>query len=170
VLFAPLGVLAAGPWRAAAGVRARFLAAALRALVPALAVARLGCLAAGCCWGTPTSLPWGLTPAGGTLPCHPTPLYEIAGLLLLGALLARLPERYVPAPFAVGFGALRLAIEPFRAAPPLGAPALPVAVLAGAWIAVGLGLACALSARRGPARPQGGGGAPPAPDVRAASA
>jgi hypothetical protein len=168
VLFAPLGLLSVAPWRQAAEVRTRFLAAALRALVPALAVARLGCLAAGCCRGIPTSLPWGLRPPGGTVPCHPTPLYDIAGLLLLGAVLARLPERRVPAAFAAGFGALRLALEPFRATPPLGAPALPVAVLAGAWVTLGVGLAWA-SLGAPPARPQGGGrpGEPDEPSVLA---
>ena len=60
---------------------------------------RLGCLAAGCCYGRPTDLPWGLTftnplaaanvgtPLGITL--HPTQMYEAgAELLILGFLLA----------------------------------------------------------------------------------
>jgi phosphatidylglycerol---prolipoprotein diacylglyceryl transferase len=60
---------------------------------------RLGCFAAGCCWGKPTDVPWGVvftnplaaaqvgTPLGIRL--HPTQLYE-AGveLLILGLLLA----------------------------------------------------------------------------------
>ena len=63
------------------------------------AVGRIGCLMAGCCFGRPTSVPWGITftsplaasnvgtPLGVTL--HPTQLYEsgaelaIFGLLLL---------------------------------------------------------------------------------------
>ncbi len=60
---------------------------------------RLGCLAAGCCYGRPTDLPWGITfssPAAaanvGTplgIPLHPTQLYEAgAELLILGLLLA----------------------------------------------------------------------------------
>jgi phosphatidylglycerol:prolipoprotein diacylglycerol transferase len=52
------------------------------------AFGRLGCFAAGCCWGNPTSLPWGVTftnsysnevvgvPLG--IPLHPTQLYEAA--------------------------------------------------------------------------------------------
>ena len=59
---------------------------------------RLGCLAAGCCYGKPTTLPWGITfhnplaanvgtPLG--IPLHPTQLYEAgAELLILGLLLA----------------------------------------------------------------------------------
>ncbi len=46
----------------------------------AVAVGRLGCFRAGCCFGTPTVLPWGvafpLAPDGGTLARHPTQLYE----------------------------------------------------------------------------------------------
>lgn len=55
-----------------------------------IAIGRLGCFAAGCCWGTPTSLPWGvtyehrhaLTPLRG-MALHPVQLYEAfwAGLL-----------------------------------------------------------------------------------------
>ena len=60
---------------------------------------RLGCFAAGCCWGKPTDVPWGViftnplaaaqvgTPLGIRL--HPTQLYEAgAELLILGLLLA----------------------------------------------------------------------------------
>jgi phosphatidylglycerol:prolipoprotein diacylglycerol transferase len=60
---------------------------------------RLGCLAAGCCYGKPTELPWGITftnplaqanvgtPLGIAL--HPTQIYEAgAALLILGILLA----------------------------------------------------------------------------------
>jgi phosphatidylglycerol:prolipoprotein diacylglycerol transferase len=50
------------------------------------AVGRLGCFAAGCCYGTPTSLPWGASfislgraphPFAG-IPLHPVQLYEAA--------------------------------------------------------------------------------------------
>jgi phosphatidylglycerol---prolipoprotein diacylglyceryl transferase len=59
---------------------------------------RLGCLAAGCCYGKPTDLPWGIvftnplalanvgTPLG--IPLHPTQIYEAgASLLILVVLL-----------------------------------------------------------------------------------
>lgn len=57
------------------------------------AVGRVGCLLAGCCYGAPTGLPWGVTyPAGGDapagVPVHPTQLYEAAFDVALGAALA----------------------------------------------------------------------------------
>jgi len=64
---------------------------------------RLGCFAAGCCYGRETTLPWGITfhnplaaanvgtPLG--VPLHPTQLYEAgAELLILGLLLATEPR------------------------------------------------------------------------------
>jgi phosphatidylglycerol---prolipoprotein diacylglyceryl transferase len=61
-------------------------------------VGRFGCFFAGCCYGKPTSMPWGITftdpfaqtnvgtPLG--VPLHPTQLYEAgAELLILGILL-----------------------------------------------------------------------------------
>lgn len=41
----------------------------------AIAVGRLGCFVGGCCYGTPTSLPWGVAFADG-IARHPTQLYE----------------------------------------------------------------------------------------------
>jgi phosphatidylglycerol---prolipoprotein diacylglyceryl transferase len=42
-----------------------------------IAVGRLGCFVAGCCYGRPTTLPWGVVFAQhGPLPRHPTQLYE----------------------------------------------------------------------------------------------
>ena len=56
-------------------------------------VGRLGCLLAGCCYGTPTTLPWAITftnplaaanvgtPLG--VPLHPTQLYDAGAELLI---------------------------------------------------------------------------------------
>jgi phosphatidylglycerol---prolipoprotein diacylglyceryl transferase len=45
----------------------------------AVAIGRLACFSAGCCYGTPTSLPWGVVfPTADALPRHPTQLYEAA--------------------------------------------------------------------------------------------
>jgi hypothetical protein len=112
VLFAPLGVLLA--------TRSP---AALRALPLAFALARAGCLAAGCCRG----------PAG-----EPTPLFEMGGLVLLHAVLQRAPDRRVLPAFCAGFGLVRLGVEPWRAPPPLGDPAIPAAWIAAAWVAAGV--------------------------------
>jgi phosphatidylglycerol:prolipoprotein diacylglycerol transferase len=62
-------------------------------------VGRFGCLFAGCCYGKPTTLPWGITftdpfaaanvgtPLG--VPLHPTQIYEAgAEAIILGILLA----------------------------------------------------------------------------------
>ena len=64
------------------------------------AITRIGCFLNGCCYGAPTSLPWGvrfhehgfLTP-----PSHPTQLYATAANLLIFFLLTRL-ERLKRAP------------------------------------------------------------------------
>ncbi len=65
------------------------------------AIGRMGCLAAGCCWGLPTHLPWAITftnPQAGQLtgvplgiPLHPTQIYEsLTELIIFGALLWRM--------------------------------------------------------------------------------
>ena len=114
-------------------------AAAFASLPLALAVARLGCLAAGCCLGTPTSAPWAV--AG----LHPTALYEVAGLLALHGAVSRAEARFAAPLVLGGFGALRLLIDPLRAAPPLGAPLVAPTAIAAVWLA----LAAALAWRRG---------------------
>ncbi|HQX53948.1 MAG TPA: prolipoprotein diacylglyceryl transferase, partial [Planctomycetaceae bacterium] len=59
-----------------------------------IAVGRLACLAGGCCYGTPTNLPWGLIfPAVDHLPRHPTQLYESAFHLTAALVLAGLQRR-----------------------------------------------------------------------------
>jgi len=130
VLFAPLGVLALAPRRR--GARERYLAAALGSLPLAFAVARLGCLACGCCHGLE-----------GALGTHPTRLYEIAGLLGLAEWTRRLPAAWVGPATLSGFGTLRLVTEPFRAPSPLGEPLIAPAALGVVWIAVGSAMAVA---------------------------
>lgn len=76
------------------------------AIPPGHAVGRLGCLLSGCCYGTPTSLPWGVhypspsfahashvaqglipSTAPASLAVHPAPLYEFVFDLSLWCLL-----------------------------------------------------------------------------------
>ncbi|MEZ4270638.1 MAG: prolipoprotein diacylglyceryl transferase [Myxococcota bacterium] len=75
------------------------------------AFGRLGCLAAGCCYGTHTEMPWGIVfPVGSqpqsdhqqdgligvgdmSLPIHPTQLYEASAEILLFLLLIWLRNR-----------------------------------------------------------------------------
>ena len=79
------------------------------AFVPGLALGqafgRQGCFSAGCCWGKPTTLPWGVHftelgheytgvpivgPDGGDLHLHPTQLYESFIMLAVFGLLVYL--------------------------------------------------------------------------------
>jgi phosphatidylglycerol---prolipoprotein diacylglyceryl transferase len=92
------------------------------------AVGRQGCFAAGCCWGEPTTLPWGVefteaahritgVPVGVHL--HPTQLYESAAALLIFLFLVWLHRRkrfdgQVLTAYAVLYGATRFTIEFFR--------------------------------------------------------
>jgi phosphatidylglycerol:prolipoprotein diacylglycerol transferase len=48
-------------------------------------IARIGCFAAGCCYGAPTDLPWGVQFPGHTHAVHPTQLYAMAMNLLIFA-------------------------------------------------------------------------------------
>jgi len=118
-----------------------FLLAARRARLPAWqlvdaaavplpvaqAIGRLGCLAAGCCFGSRCDLPWGIVyrsaiahgrtgvPLG--VPLHPAPLYEAAGnvLLVLPLLLLVRERRRAPGEvflaWATGYGILRFLVE-----------------------------------------------------------
>lgn len=61
----------------------------------AVAVGRLGCYYAECCYGTPTSLPWGVVfPTVDDVPRHPTQLYEALFHLACAVLLAWLRDRH----------------------------------------------------------------------------
>lgn len=93
------------------------------------AIGRLGCLSAGCCYGKPTDLPWGIVftsqyanynigvPLG--IPMHPTQLYESAGALcLFGFLMWRLSRKHllgqIILEYLALYAALRFVIEFFR--------------------------------------------------------
>ena len=63
-----------------------------------VAVGRLSCLVAGCCYGTPTNLPWGMrfqVADGGQFARHPTQLYESMFHLVMALLLATLQQQGV---------------------------------------------------------------------------
>jgi phosphatidylglycerol:prolipoprotein diacylglycerol transferase len=69
-------------------------------LVLGIVVGRIGCFLAGLhddTYGLPTHLPWGVD-LGDGVPRHPSPLYEIAFLLALNALLQRQRARLAPVP------------------------------------------------------------------------
>lgn len=95
--------------------------AAAPGLALGYAVGRIGCLFNGCCYGTPTQLPWGMTFRDG-LPgvhYHPTQLYAALANLLLMAMLLRefrmnRPPGQVMALFAAGYSVYRFGIEALR--------------------------------------------------------
>lgn len=69
-------------------------------IVVGLMLGRVGCLVAGLhddTYGLPTALPWGMD-LGDGVPRHPSPLYEIAFLALLGTVLHRQQARWAPVP------------------------------------------------------------------------
>jgi phosphatidylglycerol---prolipoprotein diacylglyceryl transferase len=87
------------------------------------AVGRLGCFAAGCCYGVAADLPWAVTysspyvdgaPLG--IPLHPSQLYEALGDLAIGALLWKLAGQQRAPGFLLGlyltlYSLLRFAVE-----------------------------------------------------------
>lgn len=99
------------------------------ACAPGIAVAnffgRQGCFAAGCCWGKPTSLPWGvkfteqghqITGVPTDVYLHPTQLYESFAMLLVFFFLLWLHKRkrfdgQVILAYALAYSAIRFAIE-----------------------------------------------------------
>lgn len=88
-----------------------------------LAIGRIGCLLNGCCYGKPTSLPWGITfpsslPIGGVAR-HPTQIYEILLDLVLFGLLWWKKDSFEKDGttfwyFALGYAAIRFTLEFFR--------------------------------------------------------
>ncbi|HVF48643.1 MAG TPA: prolipoprotein diacylglyceryl transferase [Pyrinomonadaceae bacterium] len=92
------------------------------------AIGRQGCFAAGCCWGKPTTLPWGLefTAAGHEVTgvplgvhLHPTQLYESFAAFLLFLFLIWLHRRkrfsgQVILAYGVLYGITRFSIEFLR--------------------------------------------------------
>lgn len=96
------------------------------------AIGRVGCFAAGCCYGKPTTLPWGVTftnpiatriagtPLG--VPLHPTQLYEASAEFLNFLFLAWLSKRQrftgqMLGTYLVLYGFERGTIEFFRGDP-----------------------------------------------------
>ncbi len=90
-----------------------------------LTVGRLGCFSAGCCYGSPTNLPWAITfrdpdsLARLNIPIHPTQLYESLGALLIFLILVFIRKRksfdgQLFWLFIILYSVLRFFIEIFR--------------------------------------------------------
>jgi phosphatidylglycerol:prolipoprotein diacylglycerol transferase len=89
------------------------------AIVAGASIGRIGCFLAGCCYGKPTALPWGVRFPDLPGPVHPTQLYDSAAALLLFLLLGwRYPRRRFDgeniALLLIGYSALRAMTEAFR--------------------------------------------------------
>jgi phosphatidylglycerol:prolipoprotein diacylglycerol transferase len=105
------------------------------AFAPGIAIGnffgRQGCFAAGCCWGKPTTLPWGvkfselgheITGVPTDTYLHPTQLYESFAMLLVFFFLLWLHKRkrfsgQVILAYALLYSVIRFAIEFLRADP-----------------------------------------------------
>ncbi len=115
------------------------------------AVGRLGCFAAGCCWGKPTNLPWGVeftsklahdfvgVPLGIHL--HPTQLYESFGTALIAVFLYRRFLRQHATGTILGwylllYSSFRFFVEFFRA--DQARPLMGGVISATQWVAIAL--------------------------------
>jgi len=72
-------------------------------IIIAQAIGRVGCLLNGCCYGTPTTLPWGLVYTdpqsfgfNGGIPTHPTVVYEIIYCMIVFVVLMMLRKKLKP--------------------------------------------------------------------------
>jgi phosphatidylglycerol:prolipoprotein diacylglycerol transferase len=166
-----------------ARLRRQSFAALADVVAPGLALGyafgRLGCFLNGCCYGRPTSLPWGVRfphatwldgrPIGG--PVHPTQLYGSLASLLIFFILLR-AQRLVRRPgdvfvlYLVLYSVYRFLIEWLRrgttAAPFAPLPVLTVgqaaSVVVGATGLMWLALTWPRSGRAGLGRREGGHG------------
>ena len=96
---------------------------AFTALALGHGIGRLGCLAAGCCYGRYTDLPWGVALAGD-LSRHPTQVYEallnfalfgfLAGYALPRVKDGRWQSGGVLLCYVMGYALLRFVVEFFR--------------------------------------------------------
>jgi phosphatidylglycerol:prolipoprotein diacylglycerol transferase len=92
-------------------------------------IGRIGCLSAGCCYGKPTTLPWGITFTNQyaydnvgvplNIPLHPTQIYESIGTFLLFLFLMwRLKRKHftgqIILQYLMLYAGLRFVIEFFR--------------------------------------------------------
>lgn len=119
------------PWRLADS--------ATPALALAAALARVGCLLNGCCYGVPTNMPWGIAcPTGDAhlaqilsgniglfdapLPVHPTQVYEavaaiFGGIIALWLLRRKLIDGQIFLVFVLWYASFRWAIHYFLHTP-----------------------------------------------------
>jgi len=103
------------------GIKQRIGNAIAPALAAGIAVGRIGCFLRGCCFGIPTSLPWGVN-FGDGIPRHPTELYEslfgvIAFVVLVLLLRKKRPDGILLTGFMIAYFLFRFMIEFIRVEP-----------------------------------------------------
>ncbi len=106
----------------ALGIRVKTGDAFALPLALALAVGRWGCFFNGCCYGTPTELPWGVD-FGDGLPRHPTQVYEsLFHLMMAGVLIVLTVRNLIPGNrlkfYLIAYCIFRFATEYIRPEPP----------------------------------------------------
>jgi phosphatidylglycerol:prolipoprotein diacylglycerol transferase len=125
------------------------LAAATPALAFGHAIGRVGCFLVGDDYGRPTTLPWGVAFPQGlpptNIPVHPTQLYEMAALIVVGLLLirwrrARTPDVVVLGRYLLLAGAVRFAIEFVRVNERVLGPFTVAHLASGALVIVGFAI------------------------------
>lgn len=93
------------------------------AVAIAIAIGRLGCFRAGCCYGVPTDLSWGVVfPLEDQSPRHPTQLYEAAFHAVMAVVLLTLQRHGVFRGqllklYIMAYAVYRLATETIRPEP-----------------------------------------------------
>ena len=152
--FASLGALLGGSamgwvycrkYGIAAGRAADAAAVALPVFA---ALGRLGCLGAGCCFGKPTILPWGVVLAHGSaqatwgagVAVHPVQIYEVAFLALIAACLSKIRLTVAGTRFVLlclSYALFRCLVEQFRG----DTLVVPAGLSVPQWITLGIGLA-----------------------------
>lgn len=136
------------------------------------AIARIGCLLNGCCWGAVCNLPWAITfpadspafaqhvadhklahTAAHSLPVHPTQIYMVIGLLIIAGALHRALFRERPAGliffgYVFLYGVLRFLVELVRGDSARSVLGLTVSgAISAAFVVLGIA-ACAYIVRK----------------------
>jgi len=100
-----------------------FLDLAAPAVALGYSFARIGCFLNGCCYGIPTTLPWGVVfPVVDDLPRHPTQLYSLLSGLIIFIILELCSRRIrfrgqTFSLFLILYGLSRSVVELFRENP-----------------------------------------------------
>lgn len=117
------GVLAVWLVRRRLGVKQRLGNYFVPSICIGIAIGRLGCFFTGCCYGTPTRLPWGIN-FGDHIARHPTQLYEALFASALFVVAQATLERWEPGrlfdAFMITYFSWRFLVEFIRVNPIAG--------------------------------------------------